>query len=172
MGNSLVATAAFYVFAALAVAGGVWVAFSRNIVHSAFALLATFFGVAALYGLLAADLIAVVQLLVYVGGILVLILFAVMLTSRIGAVKVSNPSLGIVPGLLILLVLTVASIVVAINVFGHGTPAPAEPTTAKIGQALLSTYVLPFEAISMLLLAVLLGAVTLARRRRPEDDEK
>ena len=63
----------FYVLAALAVLGASQVAFARNIVHSAFSLLATFAGVAGLYALLSADLVAVIQLMVYVGGVLVLI---------------------------------------------------------------------------------------------------
>jgi NADH-quinone oxidoreductase subunit J len=82
----------FYVFAAAAVAGAVAVAASRNIVRSAFALLAVLFSAAAMYGLMRADFIAGVQVLVYVGGILVLIIFAVMLTHRITDVKLSNES--------------------------------------------------------------------------------
>jgi NADH-quinone oxidoreductase subunit J len=91
--------------ALLTVVSAAWVAFSRNIVHSAFALLGTFFGVAGLYVFLSADFLAVVQALVYVGGILVLILFAVMLTGKIGDVKVSNRSAGVLPGLLLLVLL-------------------------------------------------------------------
>jgi NADH:ubiquinone oxidoreductase subunit 6 (subunit J) len=82
----------FYVFAAAAVAGSVAVAASRNIVRSAFALLAVLFSAAAMYALMRADFIAGVQVLVYVGGILVLIIFAVMLTHRITDVKLSNES--------------------------------------------------------------------------------
>ena len=86
----------FYVFAAGAVGGAIAVALSRNIVRSAFALLAVLVSVAALYAIMKADFLAAVQVLVYVGGILVLIIFAVMLTHRITDVNVSNES---VPGL-------------------------------------------------------------------------
>jgi len=128
--------------------------------------------VAGLYAFLAADLMAVIQLLVYVGGILVLILFAVMLTSRISDTKHTNPSVAIVPGLVVLVVVAGLVGYVAIRVFGRGTMAPAQPTTAQIGNSLLGDYVLPFEVVSILLLAVLLGAVTLARgRRRGEEEE-
>ena len=82
----------FYVFAAIAVGGAVGVAASRNIVRSAFALLAVLFSAAALYALMKADFIAAAQVLIYVGGILVLIIFAVMLTHRITDVNVSNES--------------------------------------------------------------------------------
>src|SRR5579863_7566777 len=82
----------FYVLAAAAIGGAVAVATSRNIVRSAFALLAVLFSVAALYAVMKADFIAAAQVLIYVGGILVLIIFAVMLTHRITDVKLSNDS--------------------------------------------------------------------------------
>jgi NADH-quinone oxidoreductase subunit J len=147
------------------------VAFARNIVHSAFALLATFAGVAALYAFLSADLVAVIQLMVYVGGVLILILFAVMLTSRIDEADVSNPTLGRIPGLLAMAAVAVLMVASSLAVFGHRTEqAPAGPTVSKIGDALLKEYVLPFEVISVLLLAALLGAVTIAggRLRKPD----
>lgn len=90
--SELLVNGIFYVFAAVAVAGAVAVAASRNIVRSAFALLAVLFSTAGLYALMRADFIAGVQVLVYVGGILVLIIFAVMLTHRITDVKLSNES--------------------------------------------------------------------------------
>ena len=76
------------------------VAFSRNIVYSTFSLLGAFMGVVGIYILLAADFVAMVQLLVYVGGILVLTLFAVMLTQGIADVTVSNRAVGVVPSLI------------------------------------------------------------------------
>ena len=90
--SEIVVNVLFYVFAAAAVAGAIGVAASRNIVRSAFALLAVLFSAAALYALMKADFIAAAQVLIYVGGILVLIIFAVMLTHRITDVKVSNDS--------------------------------------------------------------------------------
>jgi NAD(P)H-quinone oxidoreductase subunit 6 len=170
MSASLLEGSAFYFLAALAVAGAMLVAASKNIVHSAFALLATFLGVAGLYVLLAADLIAVVQLLVYVGGILVLILFAVMLTSRIVEADISNPSLGALGGLLALVVVCGPLLWVAPRFPAAAQTAAIAPTTARIGGDLLGPYVLPFEVVSVLLVAALVGAVTLAKsppRRRP-----
>jgi len=82
----------FYALAIAAIAGAVAVATSRNIVRSAFALLAVLFSAAALYAVMKADFIAAAQVLIYVGGILVLIIFAVMLTHRITDVKLSNDS--------------------------------------------------------------------------------
>jgi NADH:ubiquinone oxidoreductase subunit 6 (subunit J) len=86
----------FYLFAAGALGGAAAVALSRNIVRSAFALLAVLVSVAAMYAIMKADFIAAAQVLIYVGGILVLIIFAVMLTHRITDVNVSNDS---APGL-------------------------------------------------------------------------
>ena len=73
----------FYLFAVTTIVSGFLVVSSKNIVHSAFYLLFTFFGVTGLYALLGADFIAVVQVMVYIGGILILIIFGVMLTNRI-----------------------------------------------------------------------------------------
>ncbi len=99
----------FLGLAALTLGSAGLVAFSRNIIHSALALLGTFLGIAGLYVSLSADFIAATQVLVYVGGTLVLILFAVMLTSRIAEMKISNPrggpavAFGLVTAVLLLL---------------------------------------------------------------------
>lgn len=163
MNNEFVGGLVFYALAAVALAGAGWVAFSRNIVHSAFALLGTFIGVAGLYAFLSADLLAVIQLLVYVGGILIVILFAVMLTARIDEARVSNPTVGRFPGMIILAGVSVLLTVIGVQVFGGRVQlSPERPTTAPIGDALLGPFVLPFEVISILLLAALLGSVTLA----------
>ncbi len=173
MNDSLIRVVLFYFLGAITLGGAALVAFSRNIVHSAFALLGTFAGVAGLYAYLSADLVAVIQVMVYVGGVLILILFAVMLTARIEHTEVSNPTLGRVPGWLALLATAAVLVFTGISVFGHRVqPAVPGPTTGLIGDALLSRYVLPFEVISVLLLAALLGAVTIAggRLRRPTGD--
>ena len=86
---------AFLALAALTLGSAGIVAFSKNIIHSSLALLGTFMGIAGLYIPLSADFLAATQILVYVGGTLTLILFAVMLTSRIEDMKVSNPRAGL-----------------------------------------------------------------------------
>jgi len=85
-------------------------------------------------------------------------------------VNVSTPATGRIPGLLLLAAVAAVLSVVAVGVFGSA-PAlqPGEPTTRVIGNALLGRYVLPFEVVSILLLAVLVGAVTLARGQNQED---
>jgi NADH-quinone oxidoreductase subunit J len=155
----------FFALAGLAIGSAMVVAFSRNIVHSAFALMGTFLGVAGLYVTLGADFLGAIQVLVYVGGILVLMLFAVMLTHRIGDVEVSNRAVGRLPALLVT-VGVFALMVTAIRQASWGTaePAPPAPTTYGIGDALLTTYVLPFELASVVLLAALIAAVMLSRK--------
>ena len=100
----MVAQFVFYLLAAVTVGSSMMVAFSRNIVYSTFALLGAFMGVVGIYILLAADFVAMVQLLVYVGGILVLTIFAVMLTAGIADVTVSNRAVGVVPSLITVIV--------------------------------------------------------------------
>lgn len=141
------------------------VAFSSSIVYSAFALLGTLFGVAALYVFLAADFVAGAQFLIYIGGVLVLILFAVMLTHRIADVAVSNRSVGSLPALL---VVGAVAAVMARAVFKARWPVvdalPDAPTTHAIGNGFLGPYVLPFELASFVLLAVLVGAIVVSRK--------
>jgi NADH-quinone oxidoreductase subunit J len=155
----------FYVIAAVTVVSAAGVAFSRNIVYSAFALMGAFMGAAGLYVCLAADFVAVIQVLIYVGGILVLTLFAVMLTHRIGDVRISNRSVGRAPALLII---AVVGVVMARAVFGANwyakPPGAPQPTTYAIGNGFLGEYVLPFELASVVLLAALIGAVVLSRK--------
>jgi NAD(P)H-quinone oxidoreductase subunit 6 len=160
----------FYLVAALTIGSAVVVAFSRNIVYSAFSLLGAFMGVAGLYALLAADFVAVIQILVYVGGILVLIIFAVMLTHRIDDVAVSNRSVGRLPAVLII---GAVGVLMGTAVMGtrwvQRSEVGAEPTTYGIGDAFLNQYVLPFELASVVLLVVLIGAIVVSRKEIREE---
>jgi len=154
----------FYSIAALTVGSAMIVAFSRNIVYSSFALLGAFMGVVGVYVLLAADFVAMVQLLVYVGGILVLTLFAVMLTQGIADVTISNRAVGLVPALATTSLVGLVMLYAVFKTPWHqGTPSAIAPTTYGIGDALLSTYMLPFEIASLVLLAALVGAVVISR---------
>lgn len=158
-------TAIFLAISALTVASACAVAFSRSVVHSAFALLGVFAGVVGLYVMLSADFVAIVQLVVYIGGILVLILFAVMLTSRIGDGKFTNRAMS--PILAILGVAVLGGFIAKGYSDAGWASAGAEafsPTTAAIGEKLLGDYLLPFEIVSLLLVLVMVGAVVLGRR--------
>ncbi|MBW2528487.1 MAG: NADH-quinone oxidoreductase subunit J [Deltaproteobacteria bacterium] len=166
-------TIMFFLLAALALGSAGVVALSKNIIYSALALLGTFLGVAGLYITLSADFLAATQLLVYVGGTLTLILFAVMLTARIENLGVSNPKQGFWAGFaLVLVVLVVLGTVAAVTPWG-GEALTTNPSTAKLGHAFLDGYLLPFEVGSVVLLAALVGSVVLARRAvRPQADKE
>lgn len=155
----------FFAFATLAVLGAAGTAFSQNLVYSAFSLLASLFGVAAIFAWLSADYLAIIQLIVYVGGILVLFLFAVMLTNKITEVKHSNPTVGIVPAAGIAAGLLGLLGYVAVKSPWKLLPDPIyRETTAPLGDQLLTTYLLPFEVLSVLILGALVGAVIMARK--------
>src|SRR5437867_516696 len=139
-----IATALFYLVAIITVGSAAVVAFSRNIIYSAFSLMGTFAGVAGIYVFLGADFVAAVQLLIYVGGILVLILFAVMLTHRITDVEITNRAAGRIPALLAIGIF----IFLLVQTIRETSWAKAKEilyaaTTANIGDLFLGTYLLP-----------------------------
>jgi NADH-quinone oxidoreductase subunit J len=159
----------FFVFAFITVVSAFVVVFSRNIVYAAFSLLFTFFGVAGLYVLLQADFLAVTQILIYVGGILVLMLFGVMLTNKVVNVELKSGSMNTIPALLLVAVVAgTLSGLFYLTWKGVGAPPTSvEVTTTKsLGQMLMTSYLLPFEVASIVLLVALIGAAMFARRAR------
>lgn len=141
------------------------VTFSRNIVYSGFALLGTFGGAAGLFVLLSSDFVAITQLLIYVGGILILVLFAIMLTSRIGEIELTNNSLN----LKIAIPLMGLFLILLLSLLAKGDWVVSETESfysmiRPIGHALLSQYLLPFEVISIALLGALVGAVVIVKK--------
>lgn len=141
------------------------VTFSRNLMYSAFALLGTLFGSAVLFGLLSSDFVAATQLLIYVGGILILILFAVMLTADIGSVRVTNRSIHfrLALPLIVALFIFMAVVLGGVDWVAPGTRS-YQSAVRPIGHALLKEFLLPFEVVSLLLLGALVGAVVIVRR--------
>jgi NADH-quinone oxidoreductase subunit J len=161
-------TIIFYFFVLITLGAASVVVFSRNIVRAAFSLLFAFFGVAGIYVFLLADFIAITQLLIYVGGILVLILFGVMLTSRQIQVDVKTGSIQILPAVII--VSAFAGILAGIFWTTDWKVNPflqsMDKTAPIIGELLLTKYLLPFEIASILLLVALIGAAMIARREK------
>jgi len=157
--------ALFYFIAGLTVLSALGVALSTNVFYSAMALMGTLVGASGLYVFLAADFVAVVQLLVYVGGILVLTLFAIMLTHQIAEVKLSNRSVGRLPALALVVIVGAGMGVAIFRAPWHVEPlGEATPTTYGIGDAFLNQYLLPFELASIVLLTALVGAIVLSRK--------
>jgi len=160
----------FYATAFVTVAGAAGVALSRNILYSAVGLLAALLGVSGIYVLLSADFLAITQLLIYIGGVLVLILFAVMLTNRISDVNVSNGSVGLYGGVLIFVALVPVLLTAALVTPWRTIASPEIAYTAeRLGNALLTRWLLPFEVASMVLLATLIGAIVIARKEIKAD---
>lgn len=149
---------------------------THNVVHAALYLVITLMGAAVLYLLLTAEFVAWVQVLVYVGAIVVLTLFGLMLTrAPIGKGDYDNDQRGL--ALLCSVAVFAVTTWVLVDTFGDRKLSLAEQTaegargteTAALGDAIFSSYVLPFEVVSVLLLAALVGAVVIARR---DDNEE
>jgi len=159
----------FYIFGAITAISAVGVVLSRNIVRMAVCLFFTLLGVSALYFLLRAEFLAAVQLVVYAGGTLVLIIFGVMLTSKSPfsrfEPKAIEVAIASVLGIVVLGSLVVG--IVKTKVPSQMSSEGVYPMTA-LGQALLGDYLVPFELVSVVLLVVMIGAAYLAKGRKKE----
>ena len=156
----------FYIFALIVLASASIVVFSKNIMYSAFSLLFTFFGVAGLYVLLSADFLAVTQILIYIGGILVLIIFGVLLTTRVADVDIKTGVLHVAPAAVIIAIVAGTLSGIFWNTKWETLKAPNVNTTIdQIGNVLLTYYLLPFEVASVLLLIAIIGAALIARKK-------
>jgi NADH-quinone oxidoreductase subunit J len=162
-------TLAFYLVAALAAGSALGCAISTNIVRMAMCLLGTLGGVALVYFLLAANFLGVIQLVVYAGGTLIVIVFGVMLTSRAYGIKLRPKRIEVVVGLVVCVALLAGLVGVLATTHWHATDATAlasgQPNNdvAAFGKQLLGPYLVPFELVSVLLLAVMIGAAYLAQ---------
>ncbi len=158
----------FLILAVAAVGSAVGVVTTRNIFYSALLLVACLFTVAGFYVLLEATFLAAVQVLIYVGAIAVLIIFAVMLTERMmsGKVRAWNEQWWVALLVAIALVAVMLYVVVTASWQISDEMIPTDPIVA-LGQTLLSTYVLPFEVASVVLLMALIGAIIIAREEKP-----
>jgi NADH-quinone oxidoreductase subunit J len=172
--DSTIGAGLFYLFAAMAGLSALGLVLSRNIVRSAVCLLFTLTGVAGLYFLLGAEFLAAVQLVVYAGGTLILIIFGVMLTSKSPFSRFEPKLVEVVLATVLASVLLIA-LVLAVTSYRFG-PAAGVPVADeagypvdRLGQALLGDYLLPFEIASVLLLVVMIGAAYLAKARRREE---
>jgi len=169
--DALLPNLLFWALAAVIVISAMITAFARTVIYAGFALLFTFMGVVGLYLYLHADFLGITQLVIYVGGILVLLLFGVMFTQGAGLIR--QPGRGAIQ-LPSALIASAIGLYVLLHVILYA-PWPvraaqraAEPTTRTIGELLLTKYLLPFEVASMLLLIALVGGVVLARGETKE----
>ncbi|MGI9120096.1 MAG: NADH-quinone oxidoreductase subunit J family protein [Acidimicrobiales bacterium] len=165
---------AFAILALATTLGALRVVTTRNVVHAALYLVVVLASVAALYVLLAAEFVAGVQILVYIGAIVVLFLFGIMLTrTTIGAESGLDNDQRWTAAITGLFLLGMLSFVLVDGFGDQRLPTlegvsrqalTAERGTGAVGDAIFSTYLVPFEVVSVLLLAALVGAIVLARR--------
>ena len=163
----------FYLFALLTIGSAVIVVTVRNIVHAAFSLMVTLFSIAGLYVFLQADFLAATQVIVYVGGILVLILFGVMMTSGRLDMKLKMERGQLFwGGLVTILIFTLLLGVIRRTPWNvQEELGSVEGTTSQIGKAILQKeFLLPFEVASVILLIALIGAVLISRKEVREDE--
>ena len=163
----------FYVLALLTVIPGFFVVFSRNIVHAGFSLLFTLLGVAGLYAMLGADFLAVTQVVVYIGGILVLVMFTVMMTRIPIGIRRRGLDLHVPAGIFAVALFALIYRVITGTNWPLHTPEDPAATTAEIGTNFMTNYIFPFEYASLLLLVAMIGAAILIRERKltPENVE-
>ena len=153
----------FWCITALTVISAAFVVLNNQLLYAAVGLLFTLFGVAGLYVFLWADFIAGVQLLVYIGGILVLIIFGIMLTNQISSVRLSQTNVQQGVGAVVVTWLFIFLSMVISKTPWLIQPALEPESTTGVGTLLLTRFLLPFEVISVLLLGALIGAVVLSR---------
>ena len=155
---------AFGLIVALTLGSAFVVVLSQQLLYSAIALLFTLFGIAGLYIFMCADFMAGVQIIVYIGGILVLLIFGIMLTNKISSVNISHTSLQKSVGAVIALGVLGLLIPMILNTSWYQLSSKEPSQTAdSIGRLLMMEYLLPFEVASLLLLGALIGAAMLSR---------
>lgn len=158
-------TILFYVLALIIVVSAVMVVFNKNVVHSAFSLFFTLFAISGIFVLLKADFIALTQIMVYVGGILILLIFGVMMTTKVTNVELKTKNLNTIPSLVFSIgIVTILIFIIFSTKWNIRSGLESEETITQIGIMLLSKYLLPFEIASIVLLVALIGSAMFARR--------
>jgi NADH-quinone oxidoreductase subunit J len=158
---------AFWTLAVVLVGSALAVVLSKNLFHSVLWLALALTGTAGVFLLLESEFLAAVQLLLYAGGIVTIVVFAIVVTERLVGERLSQTSRSLTAGALV----SAAFVAVVVNAIAQRPltverPAMATDLTRRLGESVLTTFVLPFELLALLMLAAMLGAVYFAR---PED---
>jgi len=164
---------AFYFFAGLAIVAALFILFTRNLMYAAFGLFLAFMSVAALYVFAMADFLAVSQIMIYVGGVLVLLVFGIMLTHQRKAghntqanyVEVENGGVLFRSAVSVAFFLLLIKVITSAHFELDGNYVEQKSTLQQIGIHLMTSHLFPFEIIAVLLLAVLLGVGYMAFNR-------
>lgn len=165
----------FIVFAAITLLSALFCVTTRNMFHAALYLVISLFGVAALFAMLEASFLAAAQLIVYVGAVAILIIFAVMLTrggaGSLPAKRTFNTQAGLAGVVTVVTMFILLRIVPFFNYPVQPEAVAPPDILTQLGHALVGDFVLPFEVASVLLLAALIGAIYIARERRKGEAE-
>ena len=168
----------FLMSSALVLGGALMVVTRRNLVHAAFYLVVTLFGVAILFVLLDAGFLAAVQVVVYIGAIAILIIIGVMVTRNVTGTEVKTVN-KTYPLAVVIAVIVFASLILAVNQWpqfnasaAEVDPQVLEDTVSNLGVALVDAnqYVIPFEVASILLLGALVGAIVIAWPKKASEE--
>lgn len=162
----------FYLFSGAAVLSALVILFSRNILYAAFSLVITFLSIAGIYVIAGAEFVAITQIIVYVGGIVVLLIFGIMLTNKISGKAMVTGAQNKFTGTVVVVALSALMLyaVFKINFSILNSQLPVEKYISdteynnvnQLGIGLMSDYILPFEVAAVLLLIALVGAATIA----------
>jgi len=156
---------AFYILAVLILGSALMVVTLRNIFHCALFLVLCLFSIAGIYILLEAEFIAAVQVLIYVGAVTILMIFAVMLTHQLTGKTIRQVNDQPVPAFLIVLSLLILTLLaLSKTAWEVASSSGVSPSATELGRALMTIYVLPFEIVSVVLLVALIGAIVISRR--------
>lgn len=160
----------FFIFGSIAVLSALGIILTKNVLYAACGLVVTFLSIAAIYVLVGAEFLAVTQIMIYVGGIVVLMVFGVMLTNKISGkalvTKTHNKFFGILLGAVVFGALVF--VVLKIN-FPMVTRVASENNIKQIGEGIMTDFIFPFEMAGLLLLMTLIGAATLASFKTNEE---
>lgn len=167
--------AVFYAFSAIMIMAALGVITARNPVHSALSLVLTFFATSAIWMLLEAEFLAITLVLVYVGAVMVLFLFVVMMLD-INLTRLREGFMRYVPFGIVIALILIVQMVMVVGPENFGLEQFAEPArhaadysnTKELGRILYTDYVYPFEIASVILLVAIVAAIALTMRRRPE----
>lgn len=159
----------FWILSFVMLVSGFMVVSLRNIFHCALFLILCLFSVAGIFILLDAEFLAAAQVLIYVGAVAVLMIFAIMLTSGLAVKKITqtNENAGIAFFVCLIFALSTISLIGHTRVWHYSQEGPPIENTLVLGKYLMTEFMLPFEVVSVLLLASLIGAIVLARREKP-----
>jgi NADH-quinone oxidoreductase subunit J len=158
----------FWLLAAVILASAIAVVSLKNIFHCALALVSALFGVAGIYVLLHAEFLAAAQVLIYVGAVAILMIFAVMLTADLSVRKIVQTNRNALAAFFVCIVFAMGAYVMlrATDIWYTAEGQLPEKNVETVGRLIMTQYMLPFEVVSILLLAALIGAVVLARGER------